>query len=419
MIQEFSVENFLSFRKRVKIDFLATGEQHLKEELTYEVKRGERILRMAMMYGPNASGKTNILKAIEAVWHVLYESKIAEDEPLSMYHPFKSDEGHPVCFEIIFWIDETKYRYEVKFLLDEILFEKLEYTTEAGILSLLYQREKGRRIKFGSTIQMTAFQKNLFNLETLKNHSVVATLNKKNIPAPSPLKNLYEWVKNKIHDQQTYNRVLDIAEQAVKNPKLKNLILDLLRRADLHIKDFKIVDSGVPESISKAILNDNAISEDMRKFLLKSRTELYFTHQTRDQTFDLGFQLESRGTQVYFRLARILFDLRKGGIIVLEDELDRSLHFELLLHFLEMYLRNSNNSQLIFTTHNLLLLDESWMLRRDMIWLIEKDRDEASSGLTRLSELGIHKNLSLLNAYRTGKLGAKPLLGSTILGGVE
>jgi len=419
MIQEFSVENFLSFRHKVTIDFLATAEQHLMEELTHEVKPGNRILRMAMIYGANASGKTNLLKAIEATWYLLYESQNTEDHPLPMYHPFRLDDNRPTSCDMTFWIGDTKYRYAAKYLEKEILYEKLQYTTEAGIMSLLYEREKDKEIKFGSTLKMYANQRNLFNLETLKNHSVVSTLNKKNIPAPAPLKNLYEWVKNKIHDQNKYSQAIAIAEQAIKNPKLKDLILDLLSRADLNIRDFKIVEQGIPEELKMKISGNLSSFEKVFKALAKQRKSLYFTHQAGDETFDLGYEMESRGTQVYFRFARILYDLHSGGHVVLEDEIGRSLHYELLLHFLELYLRNSNDSQLIFTTHNLLLLDESWLLRRDLIWFVEKDRNSASSVLYRASEKGIHKNLSLLNAYRTGKLGGKPLLGSTILGGIE
>lgn len=419
MIQEFSVKNFLSFRDKEKIDFLATGERNLKEELTYEVKPGVNILRMALIYGPNASGKTNLLKAIEAVWHLLYDPQMTEDKSVSVYRPFQLEEGEPTLFEIIFWIEKTKYRYTVEFVEKEILFEKMDYLSVGGIMSRLYLREKGKEIEFGSTLKMTADQKRVFNLETLKNHSVVATMNKKNISVPPPLRNLYEWVKEKVHELGMYDQALEIAEQAIRQPKLKDLLLDLLHRADFHIRDFKITENRISKELRRKIIENSAFSKTELKVLLKPQKELYFTHEAGGETFDLGFEMESRGTRVYFRFARMLYELQRGGAIVMEDEIERSLHFELLLHFLEMYLRNSNNSQLIFTTHNLLLLDESWMLRRDMIWLVEKDRTRASSGLNRVSEMGIHRNLSLRNAYLTGKLGAKPWLGSTILGEME
>lgn len=101
--------------------------------------------------------------------------------------------------------------------------------------------------------------------------------------------------------------------------------------------------------------------------------------------------------------------------VSLEDELEESLHYDPLLHFLETFLHTSVPSQLIFTTHNQQLLGEEWLIRRDMIWFTEKDRKTCSTTLYRASDMGIHKNVSLMNAYRIGKLGAKPLLGNTYL----
>ena len=140
-----------------------------------------------------------------------------------------------------------------------------------------------------------------------------------------------------------------------------------------------------------------------------------FTHKNDDEEFQIEFGMESSGTRVYFRLARLLIELGNRGTIVLEDELEDSLHYDLLLHFLETFLRIENNSQLIFATHNQMLLGEDWMLRRDMVCFVEKSRNKSSSEVYKASDLGLHKNLSLLNAYKIGKLGAKPNLGSTIL----
>jgi len=416
MIQEFSVQNYLSFRDKQKIDFLATSERKLKEELTYEVKPGTRILRMALIYGANASGKSNLLNAIQALWLLMYSPLEKEDDEIPFYNPFQLQKDKPVFFEIIFWIKTTKYQYTIEYTEYEILYEKLMYTTDAGVLSLLYERKVGEEIKFGGTVDIKAKQKKDFNRETLKNHTVISTLNKKNIEAPQELTNLYNWIKLKVHELGIHNNALEIAEQALKDSSLKSMILDLLCRADFNITDFKIIENKISDKLREEIIRDDSISDDWKKKLLAPRKELFFVHQTGKESFELGFGLESAGTRVYFRLARILFELGMGGSIIMEDEIEDSLHYDLLIHYLQMFLQTSNDSQLIFTTHNQLLLDESWMLRRDMIWLVEKGRDTASSNLVRVSELGIHQNLSLLNAYRIGKMGAKPNLGSTILG---
>jgi hypothetical protein len=95
------------------------------------------------------------------------------------------------------------------------------------------------------------------------------------------------------------------------------------------------------------------------------------------------------------------------------------LHYDLLIHYLKTYLQTGSKSQLLFASHNQLLLDEDWMIRRDMVWFAEKDRKTASTILYRASDMGLHKNVSLMNAYRIGKLGAKPVLGSTLLNTAE
>ena len=104
----------------------------------------------------------------------------------------------------------------------------------------------------------------------------------------------------------------------------------------------------------------------------------------------------------------------QSDCIYLIDELEDSLHYDLVLHILLRFIRNSTHSQLIFTTHNILLLDEDF-IRRDMVKLVEKSRETAESHVCSASEFKLHKKLSLFNAYKIGKFGAKPELGSTLI----
>lgn len=416
MIQEFSVKNYLSFKDTQTINFLATSERKLKNELTYEPKKGIKILRMALIYGANASGKSNLLQAIQALWLLMYSPLFKEDERIEMYNPFELCDGEPIEFKIVFWIKERKFIYNLKYNEFNILYEKLEYLSDNGIMSDVYERTENSDYKFGSTIDIKAKQKNDLIKETLKNHTVLSTLNKKNLDLPFIFHEIYEWLKHNVHELGIYNNSIDIAEHAEKKLELKSMILDLLCKADFNIIDFHLVDSTISETLREEILKDKSLNEDLRKKLLSPRKDLFFKHKTgNSEEFQLNFGMESSGTKIYFRLARILFELNNGNNIFMEDELEDSLHYDLLLHYLQTYLQIETSSQLIFTTHNQMLLDEDWMLRRDMIWLVEKDKLTSSSNLQRVSEIGLHKNLSLLNAYKIGKLGAKPNLGSTLL----
>lgn len=415
MIQEFSLKNFLSFDGKQTIDLLASKDKTHLDELTFEPKEGVKILKLLMIYGANASGKSNLLIAIQSLWMMMISPEQKENDKIDFYRPFKLNNGKPIEFDIVFWMNDRKFRYEIKFNEFEILYEKLEYVTDAGIMSDLYLRVIDKDIKFGSTVEIKAKAKNDFNTETLKNHTVLSTLNKKNINAPKILLELYDWIKNNVIELGAHNDSIEIAEYASKDLKVKEFILDLLSRADFNITDFTVIESKLNSKLIEEINKDDSLSESLREKLLIPQRQVLFTHKNDDEEFQIEFGMESSGTRVYFRLARLLIELGNRGTIVLKDELEDSLHYDLLLHFLETFLRIENNSQLIFATHNQMLLGEDWMLRRDMVCFVEKSRNKSSSEVYKASDLGLHKNLSLLNAYKIGKLGAKPNLGSTIL----
>jgi len=147
-----------------------------------------------------------------------------------------------------------------------------------------------------------------------------------------------------------------------------------------------------------------------------SSVELMFKHQTDNGEFELPEELESMGTIRFMGMAIILRELLQENNIVSIDEIESSLHYELLSYFLKVFLANSEkNSQLIMTTHDINLLNEDF-IRRDSVWFTDKDSC-GETHLTRLSSLGLHKNLSPYNAYKQGKLVKLPFFGSIYLKG--
>jgi AAA15 family ATPase/GTPase len=415
MIQEFSVENFLSFGEKQTISFEASSDTKHADSLIREPKPGVRLLRVGVIYGANASGKTNLLKAIESLWIMLFRPLHNENEKVHVYRPFELRKGEPTRFEIVFWANKRKYEYTLEYNQTSVLYEKMTYTSDKGVQSDLYERKKGELIKFGSTIGMKAKQKDAFNKDTLSNHTVLSTINKKNIDAPVYFVELNDWLKNFVHELGIYIGGSEIAEQAVENPKMKDFILDLLNKADFNISDFNIITIERSDDELNYIRNDNTLPDKIKSRLLEPQRQLIFDHKTINGEMKISFGLESNGSRVYFRLARLLYDLKSCGCIIMEDELEDSLHYDLLEHYLQTFIQTDSSSQLIFTTHNQMLLDEDWLIRRDMVWFVEKDRNTAYSYLYRASDQGIHKNVSLFNAYKIGKLGAKPVLGSTLL----
>lgn len=417
MIQEFSIQNFLSFKEKQTISFVATADKTLVDELTWETRPGGvKLLRMTMIYGANASGKSNLLEAIQTLWQLMISSSDNVDLKIPAYRPFKLQNGKPTVFEIIFWANGRKFQYELQYDSSSILYEKLMYSSDKDVLSLLYERVKGETVRFGSTVEIKARQRDDLIKDTLKNHTLLGTLRKKNIEVPYFITELYSWVKSNVHELDIHNNGMDIAEQASDNPSLKKSIIELLNKADFNLTDFNVVEIPLEEDLIKVLSELKSLSEDA---LTKMKKQLLFTHHTNEGSFQISFTQESSGTKMYFRMARLLFDLKNSTCILMIDEIEDSLHYDLLIHFLQTYLQAGGQSQLIFTTHNQMLLDEDWMIRRDMVWFTEKKRETSSTTLYRASDMGIHKNASLMNAYRIGKLGAKPLLGSTYLNSEE
>ena len=150
-----------------------------------------------------------------------------------------------------------------------------------------------------------------------------------------------------------------------------------------------------------------------KRYTILAKQELFFTHQTPFYTGDLSNMDESDGTNRMYGLSALLYTMVKNQQILVCDELDSSLHYDLFTHILKTFLVNSERGQLIFSTHNLMLLDEEY-IRRDMVYFANKNQSGATE-VYRAKDFGLHKEVSILNAYRAGKLGAKPNMGSIFM----
>ena len=157
------------------------------------------------------------------------------------------------------------------------------------------------------------------------------------------------------------------------------------------------------------------VADDTKEEMLKQgkfiNTELTFTHKVGEKSYDLSETHESNGTMRFLGMAVILNFLLKKNQFMSIDEVETSIHYELLSYFIRLFLANSDGtSQLLLTTHDINLLNEEF-IRRDTIWFTDKD-ELGETKILRLSSLGLHKNLSPYNAYKQGKLVKLPFLGS-------
>jgi predicted ATPase len=189
----------------------------------------------------------------------------------------------------------------------------------------------------------------------------------------------------------------------------------MLKKADLNIIDYRVIktDRYVPQEIREAVQKSD-FSESFKEELLNPMREtIVFENQSEFGRFEVSLDGQSKGTVKYIQILETLYDLITDPHVYYLDELGEDLHNDLLFYYLNVFLFNSNKSQLLITSQETTLLAQDIINEnRGVVWFVEKNRETASSEYNRGDSFGLHKNLSLYNSYRIGRLGAKPELGS-------
>ena len=166
------------------------------------------------------------------------------------------------------------------------------------------------------------------------------------------------------------------------------------------------------ERVSKA-----SIPENVKDVLLRpTNNSVAFLNHTDHGDFEVAMAFQSKGTQKYVRILDALYDMITSDQVYYLDELGEDLHYDLLFYYLSVFIFNSERSQLIITSQETTLLSQDLINEnRGVVWFVEKNHSTASSEYSRGDSFGLHRNLSLYNSYRTGRLGAKPELGSIFI----
>lgn len=418
MIQEFSVKNFLSFKDKQTISFEATSSKAYDEYYCVEVKPGMRLLKLGIIFGPNASGKTNLLKAMNFLVSIMRTPKEDKTKGISVT-PFLFDDeskNAPTEFELSFYIDGTRYIYELKLNKKEVLFERLTFYPSVQP-ALFFQRQKGSdtekvQINFGTKVKINSMDRRILEGNTIGNTTVLASYSKSNIDSRD-FEKVFDWIRTSFPPivEPESDLFMYTSEKIEESKTCKSFIIELMHQADLNISDIYIndeeveIDAEMKEKIEKFPLPE----EQKNKILEEGKItfkDLQFTHIINQLSYNLERRYESRGTMRYYGLGGILDKLISESSVMIIDELDNSLHFELLMNFLKLFLLQSSRSQLIFSTHNLTIMKEDF-IRNDSVWFTDKT-DAGFTELYSASDFKFHKNISLYNAYRSGKLGAIP-----------
>ena len=425
MIAEFRFRNFFSIKEEQILSFEPTADTFERNEYCIEVKEGISLLKIATIYGANASGKTNILMALSFLKDLMTDVPKDKTEQVG-FSPFLLDENSindKAEMALSFYLKGERYNLAVVLDNKRIYSEKLEFypgKQPAILYNRIYCEDNdSAEIRFGNKLGVGKKGQVAIIGNTINNCSVLAAFGKSNVES-SRLNIVYNFFTTGIKDiLHPHFSLTSYAKKYLDNDSegtLKRFLVDFLKASDFNISDIElreeevIITEEMEKVIQAAPIPDEAKKQMFQKGKL-TNAMLMFSHTTDKGNFILPEEMESRGTIRFLGMAVLLKQLLMEHRIICIDEVETSLHYELLSYFIKVFLANSCcQSQLILTTHDINLLDEDF-IRRDTIWFTDKN----SSGetiLTRLSSLGLHKNLSPYNAYKQGKLVKLPFLGS-------
>ena len=422
MIRDFWVKNYLSIRDKQELSFVAKGSA---SELVTEVTEGVFLYKLGILYGSNASGKSNMLIALNEVFSILVHPKSNANKKINGSIPFILTKNDPIEMHVSFYANGIRYDYDVSFKEKYILSETLYYYPNKS-KSLFYERSfVGENvqadIKFGTSLKLQVKTQESIRENTLNNHSVLSVCSKAALKEDiAPFNVLHKWIMDNYHDVDGDGNkgVVEILKNAYNDSKKRKFYNTMLQKADLNILEFRPVveDRIIPTEYRERIQKEN-IPEEMKEALLKPTADsVAFVNHSVDGNFDVPLNWQSKGTLKYIRILDALYDLITSPHVYYLDELGEDLHNDLLYYYLNVFIFNSDNSQLIITSQETTLLSQDMINEnRGVVWFVEKNKETASSEYARGDSFGLHKNLSLYNSYRIGRLGAKPELGSIFI----
>jgi len=417
-LQEFSFGNFRSFKDINTLNLapakIKSKNPSLDENNIIDHEK-QAFLKSKAIYGANASGKSNIIKAMVIFLNIV-EKSVSNNKVLDMVDPFllsTETEKDSTFFQMIFWIEDVKYRYGFEVDKEEVLAEWLFGTPNIRELPY-FIREKGDIIKIDKTNFKEGykfrslladqgneiFRKNSLFLSTLASFGF-SKLSKKLINEITSIQ-----VINGLQSSVFHNYAKDLLE----NKDEKAYILNLLKIADIGIEDIVDYDFPINKIPKEADENIRSALNDS-KFLISSRKKF-----DKNKAI-IGFQPmmfeedESEGTKKLFELSPFIYSTFKEKTILFIDEFDARFHPLLTCKIVELFNSKENKeSQLVFTTHDTNLLNAD-LLRRDQIDFVEKDKYGSSHIYSLVEFNGTRKDNLFEKNYIEGKYGAIPFLG--------
>lgn len=417
MLVQFSVENFGSIKDEQVVSFVKSNYYKEMPEWANPCAtpslKGMALLKAAAIYGPNASGKSTILEALQTMCTIVRgSSRLMPDEMLPC-NPFRLDSSSataPTTFKIVFETSGARYDYEFSYTATDIRSERLE-KYETARSQLLFDRSATGE---GSvSLRLTSKMSGLKKFEPfLAEKPTSLLLSRAAQEGYSLLIEPYRWISSHLRfaipDEGNAAAFGPIVEGKEGDEVLARL-MKLAMHADLGISGIKAKVVTVPEGLKKVFSEEYV--ERLKSTPMKTPV---FLHSGASGDVEFDAKDESVGTLAFLSLAGNVLRVLRDGHTLVVDEIDRSLHpvlvREIVMFFADQK-TNPHGAQLLFTSHDPQIMD---YLRRDQIWLVTKGFD-GSSSVEPLSDFSLRQNEKKSTGYELGRYGAIPYVDEMAL----
>ena len=424
MIHEIKFRNFLSFRDETTFSFEADKVDNPSSQVV-KMSDGTNLLRFAIVFGANASGKSNLLDAFEFLsdfW--FHQPNDMQEETQTV--PFLLDSQTPTLpseFDLSFYVQDVRYRYWLVLTSKQVIEERLAYY-KSNQPTLLFRRDiqDGQSVlKFNeSVIKLSNIAKEELTLKCLPNMSFFAARNKVNIAIPF-VDTAMNWLQSNIMPLVEPNaKMMQFAgRQMLNNAEIKNYMINFLHQADFNITNVntEVVKKEIPREILDSLLADSSIPEKERERLklehsfqnMNTTFEHTVTNARGVERYQLSDEMQSAGTIRTLGIEAAIDAAVRDNAFLTIDEIESSLHPDLVEYIIQEFLMHNGESQLLVTTHyDPLLSTIDDLIRRDSVWFTEKNAAGATDLYSLIEFKGLNRISSMQKAYRNGKFGAIP-----------
>lgn len=436
MLIRFDFTNIFSFLEETEFNMLPAKSLKSHSEHLHKINSSVNVLKGSVIYGANGAGKSNMIKAANLLRDIAIKGRVPADVRY-IRNKFTSPDS-PISQSVEFSYHNKVYSYGItytsKLCLEEWLYET-GAEKEEMVFERTYSAEKNKPVvnmgkRYVDNNDKNALLISLLEDNILKNDELL--IKHEDIIKEPRICKVREWFRENLKIFFPETKSASIFDTQYENQNFKHFSEKLLRSFDVGIHDIELHEDDLDNFVSQTGMPLDKVFEDIKSSLKKEDSGVietqYFTigvtkeeddkyiirrittnHVVNEQAVSFELKEESDGTQRLFDFAPVLYDLMSADKTIIVDEIDRSIHANLLKMFVEKVMGLPIKGQIIFSSHESCLLDCS-IFRNDEIWFVEKDRKNQSSRFYTLNDFKPRNDLDIQKGYLKGRFGAIPFL---------